>query len=189
MVFKAFKLRKKTLYGILAMVLAVNFFGGSQSVLAMFNEDFEIARPIPRKVAPKNPFINETDLEGYTVLMRAIEACNTRLVKEYLEQGASINIMPPKLQNRYSNAFEYLCDKTVIIYSDKFKDGEYSEIDSEVPAEIRKAYCDIFDIIVGYHIENNIPLSINLSMLGRHDERVRTVWDCATVSGIIGVGF
>lgn len=178
MIFKAFRAKKKIFCRALIAALAINFLDFGSLVFAMVDGDCGIVRPIPSRVVAQNPFINETDSEGYTVLMRAIEAGNARLVKECLEQGASVCVMPPALQNRYSNVFEYLCDKVVKTYKDKLKDGEYSEIDSEIPAEIRKAYYDIFDIIVRYHIENNIPLSINLSMLGRHDERVFTVWDC-----------
>lgn len=175
MIFKIFKSIRKIFYGISAIVLVFNFFGIKHLAWAMFDE---IYRPEPIRAVARNPFINEPDEKGWTLLMRAIQEHNSKSVKEYLEQGADLTIVPKELSENYSNAFEYLCDLKIKEGRGDFAYGEYEHEVLCVSPEAIEEYYEIVNIILQHCVDDNSLLTVNIDMLINHDDTIYTVWDC-----------
>lgn len=172
--FKIFNAKRKVFCTLLAIFSAFSYLLLNPPVLAMKSG---VPKPVSDSAKATNPFVNITDEEGWTLLMRAIQEYNLELVNQLLNEGADLYVMPPALQGRYSNAFEYLCDIKIRTYSGEKVAGKYESIKSQFPPEVIKIYCDMVDIIIKHCIENRISLSMNTCRLRDHTDNIETVWD------------
>ncbi len=175
MSLEMFKNKKKIICLILSIIFAGNLFVVNPFVLAMDDNDEELA---PVRVTAVNPFINVPDSKGWTLLMRAIREHDSQLVEKLLKQGADLNILPAELNDAYANAFEYVCDFVIKTCSGDLVDGDYEKETWLISKEVCQDYYDIVDIILRHCINKNIRLHVNTSTLTNHEDSVDTVWDC-----------
>lgn len=171
---KIFNAKRKVFCTLLVIFSAFSYLPLNSSVLAMRSA---MQKPGSALTKATNPFVDITDEDGWTLLMRAIQEYDLKSINQLLNEGADLYVMPPELQGRYSNAFEYLCDIKIRTYSGEKVAGKYESIKSQFPPEVIKIYCDMVDTIIKHCIENHISLSISTHRLNDHADSIETVWD------------